>query len=45
MPATPRARTAEEYWSDFDGIPLCHAPKTAEEAAELAKKGFCGCVG
>lgn len=34
-----------EYWRDFEGIPLCHVPRTPQEEAELARKGACTCVG
>jgi hypothetical protein len=32
-----------DYWAAWDGIPLCHAPSTPEEWAELEKKGACRC--
>jgi hypothetical protein len=39
---TKTQSNANDYWAQFEGIPLCHAPKTQEEAEALARKGVCG---
>lgn len=38
----PASKTSD-YWKEFEGIPLCHTPRTAEEWAELERKGACRC--
>lgn len=36
-------KPVSDYWKEFEGIPLCHTPRTPEEERELAKKGACLC--
>lgn len=38
-------QASNDYWKEFEGIPLCHVPLTPQEEAELARKGVCACVG
>lgn len=34
---------AADYWKEFEGIPLCHTPRTPEEQRALDAKGSCRC--
>jgi len=39
----PRPKDPDDYWAEFEGIPLMHTPRTPEEERLLAEKGACGC--
>lgn len=36
------ADETSDYWAEFEGIPLCHVAKDADDTEALGRKGVCG---
>lgn len=38
-----KGAAGSDFWREFEGIPLCHTPRTDAEWKALDEKGACRC--